>query len=45
MTNTGRETFLGFMRILGVTPEQISAVPYTIKEPSQIGNFHAIILQ
>ena len=43
-TNTGRETFLDSMRILGVTPEQVAAVPYTVKEPSQIGNWLGILV-
>src|ERR687885_672571 len=43
-TRTGRDNFLDAMHNFGVTPEELSNVNYTVKDPPQISNWLGILV-
>src|SRR5881227_2445854 len=43
-TRTGRDNFLDAMHNFGVTPEELSNVSYTVKDPPQISNWLGILV-
>src|ERR1700730_3931405 len=43
-TRTGRDNFLDAMHNFGVTPEELSNVTYTVKEPAQLSNWLGILV-
>src|SRR5919205_290753 len=43
-TRTGRDNFLDAMHNFGVTPEELSSVNYTVKDPPQISNWLSILV-
>src|SRR5919202_6633031 len=43
-TRTGRDNFLDAMRSFGVSPDDLSNVQYTVKEPPQISNWLGILV-